>query len=63
MLPCGQVLNEGAFVMSAPNIGQKEFNADNISGDIINKKICLLDENSDISIFSILELNKYDKDE
>ena len=47
--------------MSAPNIGQKEFRPEKISGEIVNKKITELKENSEISIFNVLELNKYDK--
>lgn len=56
------VNKKGCQKMSAPNIGQKDFTPEKISGDIVNKKITELDENSEISIFNILELNKYDKE-
>ena len=48
--------------MSAPNIGQKEFSPEKISGEVVNKKITELNENSELSIFSVLELNKFNKE-
>lgn len=48
--------------MSSPNIGQSEFNPEKISGEIINKRITELEEGSEMSIFNVLELNKYDKE-